>query len=302
MDLLSAARIYTQVVELGSISAVARELDLGHASVRERIEKLEEFLQVRLLSRDANGLVCTEEGKTFYNHCKTLLAAADAAVAVVRQGEQEDIRGSVRIASAQCFGEIVLPAILLRIRIAYPKLHLDVILNDAVVDPVTEGVDISLRVGSLAEGSFVAHPLGQIGRVLVAAPSFIERHDSIETPDDLVRHPFIRVNGIFPNDRVPLSHPEKGVRQARIQTSCTTSHWRPMYELIQSGCGIGVVQQPACIDALRKGSLVQLLPEYTVPPFPIHALVHAHRPTASRVRAVLDQLKKDVPAALEGTP
>ncbi|AZG08339.1 LysR family transcriptional regulator [Pigmentiphaga sp. H8] len=300
MDLLASARIYTRVVELGSISAAAREFEMGQPAVSERIDKLEKYLGAKLLLRSARTLVCTEEGRTFYDHSKRLLVTADATITSILNQEPGNIRGRVRIASAQCFGEIVLPRALLHARQKHPQLQLDLVLNDAVVDPVTEGVDISIRLGSLGEGGFVAHPLGQVNRVLVAAPSFIEAHGPIDTPAHLAHHPFIRVKGIFSNNRLALKHPTEGLQQITINTACTTSHWRPMYELIQAGSGIGVVQQPACVQALKQGRLIQLLPQYVVPPFDAHALVHAHRPTAPRIRAVLEVLKKEVPLLLKG--
>ncbi|WP_275922662.1 LysR substrate-binding domain-containing protein, partial [Burkholderia sola] len=93
--------------------------------------------------------------------------------------------GTIRLAAPQCFGEVVLPGVLMQIRTAYPKLHIDLVLNDDIVDPVTEGVDISIRVGQLGDGGFVAYALGAVGRVLVAAPSYLERHGPIDTKADL---------------------------------------------------------------------------------------------------------------------
>jgi DNA-binding transcriptional LysR family regulator len=78
----------------------------------------------------------------------------------------------------------------------------------------------------------------------------------------------------------------------------TASHWRPMFDTITAGGGIGVVQHPACTDALAHGRLVRLLPYYDVPDFAVNVLVHAQRPLPPRVRAVVDLLKKEVPLLL----
>ena len=296
MDLLATMRIYVRVVERGTMSGAARDLDMGQPAVSERIEKLEKFLGARLLMRSARTLTCTEEGRVFYERSKELLDAAEDTVASVSKPEIT-LSGTIRIAAAQCFGEVVVPKALMHIRTAYPRLHIDLVLNDNIVDPVTEGVDISLRVGQLGDGGFVAHALGSIGRVLVAAPAYLDRCGPIATKADLMNHPFVRVKGIFANEQLPLQDEDGRLEYARIQTAMTTSHWRPMFDTILSGGGIGVVQQPACVNAFARGELVEILPQYTIPGFALNLLV-AQRPLPPRVRVIVDLLKQEIPALL----
>ncbi|AOL06487.1 MULTISPECIES: LysR family transcriptional regulator [Burkholderia] len=297
MDLLATMRIYVRVVERGTMSGAARDLDMGQPAVSERIERLEKHLGTRLLLRSARTLTCTEEGRIFYERSKALLEAADEAVASVSKTENA-LDGTIRLAAPQCVGEVVLPGVLMHVRTAYPNLHIDLVLNDDIVDPVTEGVDISIRVGQLGDGGFVAHPVGTVGRRLVAAPSYLERHGPIDTTADLANHPFIRVKGVFASERLPLQRDGDALDYARIRTIMTTSHWRPMFDTIVAGGGIGVVQQPACADALAAGTLVELLPRYVIPDFALNVLVHAQRPLPPRVRAVVDLLKHDLPPLL----
>lgn len=297
MDLLATMRIYVRVVERGTMSGAARDLDMGQPAVSERIDKLEKFLGTRLLMRSARTLNCTEEGRIFYARSKELLEAVEDTIAAVSKTENTLV-GTIRLAAAQCFGEVVMPQALMQIRTAYPRLHIDLVLNDNIVDPVTEGVDISMRLGQLGDGGFVAHPIGEVGRVLVAAPSYLDRFGPIETKSDLASHPFIRVKGIFANEQLPLQDEDKTVEYARIQTVMTTSHWRPMFDTIVAGGGIGVVQLPACITAFQHGKLVEILPRYTIPDYALNALVQAQRPLPPRVRAVVDLLKKEVPLLL----
>ncbi|WP_321821604.1 MULTISPECIES: LysR family transcriptional regulator [unclassified Burkholderia] len=298
MDLLATMRIYVRVVERGTMSGAARDLDMGQPAVSERIDKLEKRLGTRLLMRSARTLTCTDEGRIFYEHSKALLEAAEASIASVSKTENT-LGGTIRLAAPQCFGEVVIPQALMHIRTAYPQLHIDLVLNDNIVDPVTEGVDISLRLGQLDDGGFVAHPLGQVDRVLVAAPAYLDRFGPIETKTDLANHPFIRVKGIFANEQLPLQSEDKTLEYARIQTVMTTSHWRPMFDTILAGGGIGVVQAPACAHALAHGKLVEILPQYTIPAFALNALVQAQRPLPPRVRVVVDLLKKEIPALLD---
>lgn len=297
MDLLAAMRIYMRVVERGSISGAARDLGMGQPAVSERIDKLEKFLGTKLLMRSARSLSTTSEGDTFYKKSRELITAAAEAVSLVSH-TRSVLDGFVRIAAAQCFGEVVVPQVLAHVRARHPQLRIDLVLKDHRVDPVTEGVDISLRLGELGDGGFVAHPIGQVHRIIVASPRFLAKHGPIELPADVANHPFIRVKEVFSNEQLPLLTGSGIVEHARINTAVTVSHWRPMLEMIEKGCGIGVIQHPGCQDALRSGALVRLLPKYIVPPFQVNALVQGRTPHPPRIKAVLELLKREIPTIL----
>lgn len=295
MDLLAAMRIYVRVVERGNMSRAARDLGIGQPAVSERIERLEQNLGVKLLRRSTRVVSCTDEGKLFYERSKQVIDAADDACAVVSQDDRT-LRGLLRIAAPQGLGEIVLPRILLRIREQHPQLSIDLILNDHIVDPVTEGVDISLRLGQLSAGNFIARPLGHVRRALVAAPGYLERCGLPDHPGDLIAHPFIRVMGLFGDGMLRLVDEHQSPISASVTAAISMSHWRPVYEMLVAGAGIGVLQEPVCAEAMESGRLIRLLPEYTVPGFDLHALFA--RPVSSKTRAIMTILERELPAAL----
>ncbi|KVC80977.1 LysR family transcriptional regulator [Burkholderia ubonensis] len=297
MDLLAAMRIFVRVVERGNLSRAAKDLGLGQPTVSDRVERLERFLGVRLLLRSTRAVSCTDEGILFYQRSKIVLDAADEARAVVTLGNKI-VRGRIRIAAPHGLGEVVLPEILTVIREHNPQLYIDLILNDEITDPVTEGVDISLRLGPISDGNFVARRMGHVRRVLVASPSYIEKHGLPEEPTDIVGHPFIRVTGLFNDGQLRLMSPSKSVRPTPINIVISTSHWRPVYELLLNGAGIGVLQEHVCVDALASGRLVRLLPDYTVPGFDLHALLPVTRPVPSRTQVVVKILEEYLPKAM----
>ncbi len=298
MNLLEAMRIYVRVVERESISGAARDLNIGQPAASERIERLEQYLGCRLLLRSARAFNCTPEGTTFYERSKRILHAVEQAMAEV-SNDGQDLKGTIRIAAPHCFGETIVPEVLARVRATYPQLDLELVLNDRIVDLVTEGVDISFRLGQLGEGAFIARQLGQVGRVLVAAPGYLSKHGPINEPSDLAKHPFIRVQGMFGTDQLPLRHVATVVESAPIHTAVKTSHWRPMYEMILADVGVGVLEEPACIDALSEGRLVRILREFEVLPFDLNILIQAQRPVPPRVRMLVTMLRKCTSEILE---
>ncbi|UEP26117.1 LysR family transcriptional regulator [Burkholderia ambifaria] len=300
MDLLAAMRIFVRVVERGNLSRAAKDLGLGQPTVSDRVDRLERFLGVKLLLRNTRAVSCTDEGILFYQRSKIVLDAADEARAVVTLGNNI-VRGRIRIAAPHGFGEVVLPEILAVIREHHPQLHIDLVLNDEITDPITEGVDISLRLGQIGDGNFVARRLGHVRRVLVASPLYIEKHGLPEEPTDIVGHPFIRVTGLFNDGQLRLMSSSKSVRPTPINVVVSTSHWRPVYELLLNGAGIGVLQEHVCIDALESGRLVRLLPDYTVPGFDLHALLPVTRPVPSKTQVVVKIIEEYLPKVMART-
>ncbi|MBB3259303.1 DNA-binding transcriptional LysR family regulator [Paraburkholderia bannensis] len=298
VNLLEAMRIYVRVVERGSISGAARDLDIGQPAVSERIERLEKYLGCQLLLRNARTFQCTPEGSIFHERSKTVLGAVEQALAEVANDEQI-VKGTIRIAAPHCFGETILPEGLKRVMTDYPRLDIELALNDKIADLVTEGVDISFRLGPLGDSAYIAWPLGQIRRLLVASPAYLKQHDPVVSPAQLVNHSFIRVKGSFDADQLPLSSDANVVESAMIRTAIKTTHWRPMYEMVLAGVGIGVLEEPAAMSAIAGGRLVRVLPAYEVPPLALNLLIRPQRPVPARVRKIVDTLKAFVGEALQ---
>ncbi len=290
MDLLAAMRLYVRVVERGSFSGAARDLALKQSSVSSRIKLLETQLGVQLLLRSTRAQICTNEGQVFYVHSKRVVEAADAAcAAVARDGE---VRGTLRMAAPQLLGDTVLPLVLSRMRDRYPELCIELVLNDQVADPATEGVELSLRLGRAGVGNFIVHRLGKLHRSLVAAPSYLARHPPITGPEDLVQHSFIRQSYLFGNGRLPLRDPRQSLMDVPIRDAFVINHWSPVFRLLLAGAGIGVVADMVCADELKAGRLVRLLPSHSLPELPCHALVAPTRPISARTRAMMAMLKQ----------
>ncbi len=296
MDFLAAMRVFVRVAERGSMSAAARDLGLGQPAVSERIERLEAHLGVRLLRRNTRAISLTDAGAGFYERCKTAIDAADAALHAARA--DSPLRGRVRIAAPHGLGETLLPPLLLRLRRDCPQLRIELVLNDRLVDPVTEGVDVSLRLGGPGEGHYVARKLGHVRRVLAASPEYLQRHGAPAAPADLLRHPFARVSGLFNDGRLILRDKHGRTATAAVDTVLSVSHWRPLHALLLGGAGIGVLQEPVCREDLASGRLQRVLPDHQVPGFDLHALYSPEKPLPQRVRTVLALLEKALPRQL----
>ncbi|SAK62689.1 LysR family transcriptional regulator [Caballeronia ptereochthonis] len=297
MNLIESMRVFVRAVERASISDAARDLGIGQSTASERVERLEKFVGCRLLLRSARTFKCTPEGQAFYKRSKTILLAASEAISEV-SGDRQRTNGTTRIAAPYCFGEIVLPDLVQYLRTNFPQIGLSLILSDKVVDLVAEGVDIAFRIGSLGGGGFIAYPLGKVKRRLVASCAYLKRHESVATLSDLAAHSFIGVNGVFSTGQITLIGDAGIVESVLVRSEITASHWRPAYELIRMGIGIGVLEQHACAEALATGQFAELLPGFQIPALDLNLLIQAQRPVPQRVRTIVSILMSTVPKLL----
>ncbi|KAA8668104.1 LysR family transcriptional regulator [Pantoea dispersa] len=258
-------RIFIRVVERGSMSAAARDLGIGQPAVSERIEKLEAHLGTRLLRRNTRNMSLTHSGNVFYERSKTAIQAAEHALSV--NEENQALQGKIRIAAPSSAGESLLMPALLQLQIKHPELQIDVIFNDRIIDPVTEGVDISLRLGEISEGFFVARPLGSVHRVLLASPSLLAKIGYPRSPDALADYPFAAVSGVFASNRIPMLTSEAQLVNVPVNVKFQSTHWRSVLSYLLAGHAIGVLQFPVCRNEIAQGSLIPILSHYPIPPF-----------------------------------
>lgn len=178
--------VFVRVVEAGSFSAAARTLRMTPSAVSKLIARLEARLGARLVSRSTRRLQLTPEGVAFHDSGVRILADMAAAEREAAAGAAP--RGLLRINSYVPFGQHRLIPLLPRFLEHYPEISVDVVLTDHVIDLMEERADVAIRAGPLGESRLVARKLGQSGVVVVAAPSYLDAHDTPRTPADLDRH------------------------------------------------------------------------------------------------------------------
>ncbi len=187
MDRYQAMATFVRVVETGSFSAAARQLNVGQPAVSKTIAQLENRLQVSLLVRSTHGLAPTEAGQRFFERARAAIAEADEAELAAR-GAGAGLSGRLRVSAATTFARLHVVPLLPRFLAAHPGLDIDVVLDDRVVDLVAEGVDLSLRMGDLPDSSAVARRISTGGRSVVATPAYLERAGEPRNPADLAGH------------------------------------------------------------------------------------------------------------------
>ncbi|NVM76114.1 DNA-binding transcriptional LysR family regulator [Duganella sp. SG902] len=292
MDTIRSLRCFMRAVELGSLSAVAREEGSTQPTISKLMAALERELGVRLLERSTTSLQATPQGMRFYQRALGVLAEYQEAVAEAR-GQTETPAGLIRVNAPAAFGQFRLNALLAPFLAAYPKVDIELILDDRMVDLVKEGVDVAIRQGHELPPDAIARMAGISPRQLVASPAYLKAHGTPRRPQDLARHDYIRFAWLADGDTLTLHN---GERTETIQTHgrYRVNNALAIRDSLAAGGGIGLCPMWLVQDLLDSGALVRVLRKWHGQTQPLHLLSPSRRYQPVRVRLLLDYLTEQI--------
>jgi len=291
VDKLTLMKTFSRVVESGSFSAVARELETSQSTVSKRIATLETQLQGQLLTRSSRKLILTEAGRGYYQRCLEILAAIEEADSFVGSF-RETAGGTLRISIPVSFGkQMVLPKIL-RYMQANPEISLDLMMDDQQIDLIEEGVDLVVRVGSLDDSSLLFRTLGKAERVLVGTPEYFNKNGIPKHPGELSSHNCITYTGAADGNIWHFSHHGQNT-VIKVSGSFKSDNGESIKEAVLAGIGIHLHSHWYIKQELKEGSLIAVMRDYRPSPVPIHALFPRSRFVPLKVKRFLDYLQRE---------
>lgn len=288
MDRFDAMRAFVQVVESGSYTKAALQLNLHKATVSQQIQQLEDKLGVRLLTRTTRSVTPTEEGTAYYTHACAILQQVDEVESQLRKGTSAP-SGHLRIDVPAAMGRLVFAPEIRGFLERYPKITIELGCTDRAVDLVQDGLDCALRGGPLPDSRLSARRVGDLRFALCAAPRYIEQHGLPSTPEDLARHH--QVGYVLASTgkvrAVSLTREGRKVAfdvPARFQTTDRAAALSAGLD----GLGLVVLAEFVASHYLASGSLVRVLPGWQCPSLPLHLLTPTARKRTARVQAFMD--------------
>lgn len=285
---LNAALVLVRVVQEGSFRSAARALGMPKTTVSRKVAELEEQLGAQLLLRTTRRLALTDAGAAFLEEAEGAIARLDAAEAAVTELQRAP-RGKLRVTTTIPIGEMLLAPILAEFLEAYPGVEVLVHLTDGQVDLVAERFDIALRIGALPDSSLVAKLIGSSNYRVVASPAYLARHGTPRRPADLAAHSCLRStnSGMAVRTTWPFG---TGKRATEVPVSGRLVSDDLVVLRKAAERGLGVARLPVVVvhEALRAGTLVNLLESYAPSPTPVHILHVGGRYLPPRTRAFID--------------
>ena len=290
MDRVGDLSLFLRVLDLGSISAAARSLDLSVAVASQRLKRLERELGVRLLHRTTRQLHATPEGAALAEQGRALVEDLEALTGGLRQSATE-VSGTLRVTIPASFGRQYISPLLPEFLALHPRVKLSVNLNDQILDLVGSGFDLGIRVGALGDSGLVARQLATNRRVLCASSDYLRRHGAPRTPADLATHDCLLLVGSQGRQDVWRFTDRKGREVAqRVQGRFESNQGELLRDAVVAGLGIALHSVWHVHEELRAGRLQVLLPDYPIAATGIHAVMPQRRLVPPRVRAFVDFL------------
>lgn len=290
MDKLAAMRVFVATVERGSLTAAGAALGKSLPTMVRTLAALEDALGVRLLRRTTRSMSLTAEGRAYLERCRRILADVEEAEIAVGAGPGEP-RGALRMTAPVLFGQMhVAPALVAFLR-RHPRVSVELLLLDRVVDLVDEGIDVALRIAPLADSSMIAIPVGSVRRVVVASPGLLERTGAPRRPDELAERPCVRFEGIAPGHVWRFR--ERG-RELTVQVrggfGCNQAS--AALEACAEGLGFGYFLCYQVEPLVAAGRLRVVLRDFETAPVPVSLLYPEARLVSTRLRALLDWMRE----------
>ncbi|MCT4702028.1 HTH-type transcriptional activator AaeR [Enterobacteriaceae bacterium H20N1] len=270
MERLKRMSVFAKVVDLGSFTAAARQLQMSVSSISQTVSKLEDELQVKLLNRSTRSIGLTEAGKIYYLGCRKMLHEAQEVHEQLYAFNNTPI-GTLRIGSSSTMAQNVLANMTADMLKEYPGLTVNLVTGIPAPDLIADGLDVVIRVGALQDSSLFSKRLGSMPMVICASKSYLQQNGIPEKPADLANHSWLEYS-VRPDNEFELIAPEgistKMIPQGRFVTNdpMTLSRW------LKAGAGIAYVPLMWVIEEINNGELEILFPRYQSDPRPVYAL------------------------------
>ena len=291
MDKFKAMQTFVRIAEEGSLTAAARKLGASLPAVVRALAAYESALGVRLFNRTTRRISLTEEGRQHLERCRHVLAALQEAEEALG-AEAGEPAGHLSITAPVLFGQMYVAPAVTRFVQHHPGMRCTVLLLDRVVNLLEEGLDLGVRIGRLDDSSLVAQPLGEVRRVVVAAPAYLRRHGTPRHPRDLLQANCIRTT-MGPPTWGDFQEGGK-VFRLTVAGNLEFNHVWPSVQACAEGAGFGMFfsYQVAPLVAAKRLKIV--LEPFELPPRPI-SIVYPHaRLLPARVRAFIDFLRGEI--------
>lgn len=284
LDRLDELSIFVAIIDTGSLAGAARQLRRSRPAVTRALAALERRAGVSLIARTTRQLMATEAGRELAASARRILSEYDTSLSGVAGAP---VRGMLRITAPLAFGRRHVTPIVAEFLDLYPEVQVELTLSDRNLDLIEEGLDLAVRIGVLPSSRLIARKVGEVRRVLVAAPAYLERRGTPRRPADLAGHDTIAsiAAGQTMLWRFAGSGRDAGVV---ITPRLIVNEVESVLIAARSGRGLARALSYQVAADLEAGSLIRVLREWEPPASPVQLVVPGGQHLAPKVRAFLD--------------
>lgn len=293
MDTLDQMRVFVRIADSGSFTAASETLNTSAAATSRAISELEARLRTRLLNRSTRRLSLTSSGERYLQRCRQILADVDQAEEEAGDAQSRPM-GNLRVHSFAGIGQYyVLPAIK-EYRSNYQDVSVELTLSQQLPELYEGSADTAVVATSLAlpDSELISHRLGSSFSVLCASPDYVRQRGMPETPIQLIGHECLILNSLAFPPYEWLMESNSGSESIKVSGPVVVNTPEAIGMAARASMGIGVLPIYAALDGLFNGTLVRVLPQYTLQKMDIYALHPSRRFTDAKIRTWIEFLRQ----------
>lgn len=286
MGQLEDMAMFVRIVEAGSITKAAEQLNIAKSAVSRRLKELETRLGSQLISRTTRQSNLTQAGEQYYQKVHHILSGVDA-LNEETSGTPTRIEGTLKMTAPLSFGLMHLNDVIDEYANQHPELNFELDFSDRHTDLIEEGFELAIRIRELQDSSYQAKRLALIRYALCASPEYLERMGTPKTFDDLSEHEFLQY-GMSKSSTIELIDEQGKKHQVAVIGKIKANNGDFLREMAVKGHGIAFLPTFITYQALISGELVPILQQYQLPTLNAYAVYPKNRFLSQRCRYLID--------------
>jgi len=288
MGQLEDMTIFIRVVESGSITKAAEQMNIAKSAVSKRLALLEHKLGIKLINRTTRKSSITEAGQRYYQRSKLILDEVEELNCQTSSSNRA-LAGTLNIAVPLSFGLSHLAPALDLFLLQHSDLKLNINFSDQKIDIIEQGVDLAFRIGQLDNSSLQARKVAPIKHVLCASPEYLKKHGKPKTPDDLKQHKILKYGGTEQSGLKFITKAGKA-QVVYIEPHFIANNGDFLKSMAESNHGISFLPTFIVWQSLAMKTLVPVLSEYQMPTMHAYAIYPPNRHLPLKIRSLIDFL------------
>ncbi|MGF6770607.1 DNA-binding transcriptional LysR family regulator [Paraburkholderia sp. GAS199] len=296
--LIQAMNTFVHVIDTGSFTSAASQMDMNTAQVSRLIKDLEARLQIKLMQRSTRRLALTEAGERYLEHCRQVIELV-AKAEEIAAGSDAEPNGRLRVLVMASFGARYIAPLLSEFCVTYPRIRVEYRTSQEAPDLLADGADMSVYLShSLPDSMMVARRIGSVHSIFVASPAYLSTSAEISHPRDLRTHPCLRLVNpsldamwALTGKHETFSFMPDGPLVSDVPEAVVNAALR--------GVGVALLPAYSTLDHLLNGALVHVLPDWKSTDVGVYALTPSRKFVDAKTREWLELLARELPLALE---
>jgi len=289
---LIAMQFFMQIIESGSLTKAANELNTSLPTVVRTLAALEEHLKIRLINRTTRKITITEEGQRYLQRCQRIqyeIEQSELEISV----NQKAPSGKLKVTASVMYGSTYIAPLVAKFLQKHDQVNIELVLSDSNINLLEEGVDVAVRIGPLSDSNMVAKKVGSVRRVICATPKLLNELGAITQPKDLSSLPCIHFTGLSHGSNWHLHQGDK-IHAVQVKGPLICNNITSALNVVKENLGLGMFLSYQVEQELASGELRLVLEEYEPPPLDVSVVYPHAKLMSTRIRYFVDWITHEL--------